>query len=333
MKVFPLNAAVKINQIDDYLHILKKQYGFTHVEHKNSDRLLVPDELGSGFISAISPCDDVELSLMRLKLRRPLVMYYEDFDCMFEATYCLRGHIAYTETGVIDTCLRQNELGVYIKPHSRGMMMYPSGEEIFAVSLLARNQFYDQLPFREECAQCHGGVCNGLADALMNPRKTSVQIHNLFSQIAENRLDDELQPAFLEGVSKMILSILWQNNVVNPLKGRKSCDYNSADQKAIRAAEHLLTGSFENPPTICELSRMVGLNEYKLKNGFREMYGKTIYEYIRELRMKNAKNLLEDDDLSISQIAYKVGYINTSHFARAFRKEYGLNPSDLRSGA
>jgi len=328
-----LNKAITINQIDEYCDMLKKHYGFIHVQQENSGRFIVPNELGSGFISSILPCDDVELSVMHLKLVRPLVMYYEDFACMFEATYCFRGHIACTETGVADTCIRQNELGIYIKPHSRGMMMYPSGEEIFAVSLLAKNQFYDQLPFREDCTRCSDSACRSLTDILMNPRKTSAQIHNLFSQIVENRLDDELQPAFLEGVSKMILSILWQNNVVSPLKGRKTCEYCSADQKAIQAAENLLTGCFENPPTICELSKLVGLNEYKLKNGFREMFGKTIYEYVRELRMRSAKDLLEDDNLSISQVAYKVGYINTSHFARAFKKEYGLNPSDFRSGA
>lgn len=324
-----MNAAISINQIDYYYDILKNQYGFT----QKADKLIVPQELGSGFISAISPCSDVELSVLHLKLLRPIVMRYEDFDCLFEATYCFRGHIAYTETGVIDTCLRQNELGIYMKPHSRGMMMYPSGEEIFAVSLLAKNQFYRQLPFREDCTRSHSSTCFNLADALMDPRKTSVQIHNLFSQIVENRLEDELQTIFLEGAAKMVLSLLWQNNVVNHVKGIKACGYCSADQKAIRTAEQALTGSFENPPTICELSRMVGLNEYKLKNGFREMFGKTIYEYVRELRMRNAKNLLEDDNLSISQVAYKVGYINTSHFARAFRKEYGLNPSDFRGGA
>lgn len=302
------------------------------MQHENSSRLVVPEELGSGYISAISPCSDVELSVMHLKLLRPLVMCYEDLDCMFEATYCFHGHIACTETGVSDTCLRQNELGIYIKPNSRGMMMFPSDEEILAVSLLAKNHFYNHLPFREECTCCCNNTCCNLVNALMSPRKTSVQIHNLFSQIVENPLDDELHPAFLEGISKMILSLLWQNNVVNPLKGIKACSYNSADQKALQEAEHILNNNYTNPPTISQLSKMVALNEYKLKKGFREMFGKTIYEYVRELRMRNAKNLLENDNLSISQVAYMVGYINTSHFARAFKKKYGLNPSDLRRG-
>jgi AraC-like DNA-binding protein len=48
--------------------------------------------------------------------------------------------------------------------------------------------------------------------------------------------------------------------------------------------------------------------------------------------MKHAMHLLEDADLSISEIAGRVGYVNTSHFAAAFRKEYGLNPSHFRFG-
>ncbi len=325
-----LNSAIFINQMDDYYGILKRKYGFTHLEDENTGRLIVPKELGRGYISAISPCCDVEISIMHLRLLHPLVMCYENFDCMFEATYCFSGYISCSETGVIDTCLSRNELGIYIKPNSRGMMMYPSGEEIFAVSILAKNQLYKQLPYKDDFRR-HNSTCHNLTNALMSPKKTSVQIQNLFSQIIENQIDDQLQPSFLEGASKMILSLLWQNNVVNTFKGVKSCSYCSADQKAIQEVEHILRRDYMNPPTTGQLSKMVAINEYKLKNGFREMFGKTIYEYIRQLRMSNAKNLLENDDLSISQIAYMVGYINTSHFARAFRKEYGVNPSDLRS--
>ena len=82
-----------------------------------------------------------------------------------------------------------------------------------------------------------------------------------------------------------------------------------------------------------ELAKLVALNEHKLKTGFREIYGKSIYEYIRSIRMENASHLLENMDLSISEIAGMVGYVNTSHFAAAFRNAYGLNPRDFRLGA
>ncbi len=68
-------------------------------------------------------------------------MNYEDYNSRFETTYCLKGHIVYSEAGVVDTSLGKNDMGIYIKPQSRGMMMFPSGEEILAVSLLGHNEF------------------------------------------------------------------------------------------------------------------------------------------------------------------------------------------------
>ena len=92
-------------------------------------------------------------------------------------------------------------------------------------------------------------------------------------------------------------------------------------------------GNYASPPTISELSKMIALNEYKLKIGFRNLYGKSIHNFVRSIRMENAKYLLENRDLSIGQIANLSGYINASHFARAFREEYGLNPNNFRCGA
>jgi len=150
--------------------------------------------------------------------------------------------------------------------------------------------------------------------------------------VIDNDYNNDLQPLMREGLTKTIIASLWQRCVVKPIEGQESCRFIERDQKAFHQAAHIIEQNYEEPPTIPELCKMVGLNEYKLKIGFRAIYGKTIYEYAHDIRMKTARVLLENYELTISQVAYSVGYINASHFSRAFHKQFGVNPSDLRNG-
>ena len=75
------------------------------------------------------------------------------------------------------------------------------------------------------------------------------------------------------------------------------------------------------------LSKRVCLNEFKLKKGFKELFGVPVYTYVLDKRLELARDLLEKK-LYVSDVANLVGYGNMSHFAAAFRKKYGVNPSD-----
>jgi len=80
---------------------------------------------------------------------------------------------------------------------------------------------------------------------------------------------------------------------------------------------------------LLELARLAGLNDYKLKLGFKELFGTTVFGYVRALRMDEARKILEQGEGNVSEAALMVGYHNISHFAALFRKTYGYNPSEL----
>jgi AraC-like DNA-binding protein len=77
------------------------------------------------------------------------------------------------------------------------------------------------------------------------------------------------------------------------------------------------------------LSRQFHINEFKLKKGFREHYGQTVFQYLRHKRMHHAYAKFQSGANSVLEVAVEVGYSNASHFARAFREEFGLNPRDV----
>ncbi|MBP1988581.1 helix-turn-helix domain-containing protein [Paenibacillus eucommiae] len=113
---------------------------------------------------------------------------------------------------------------------------------------------------------------------------------------------------------------------------RQSSQLSRTEQGKIGEAKQLLLHRMESPPSLLELARLVGLNDYKLKVGFKEMYGKSVYAYLRDRRMEKAWELMSYSGMNVSQAAGMVGYANFSHFAAAFHKQFGFNPSELSSG-
>ncbi|MDQ8184827.1 AraC family transcriptional regulator [Pelagicoccus sp. SDUM812002] len=100
------------------------------------------------------------------------------------------------------------------------------------------------------------------------------------------------------------------------------------EANAVAAAARFIEQRFSEDHSIANLSRAVHLNEFKLKRGFKECYGTTIFGYLRQVRMEKAREMLMQGNASVIETANSVGYSNPSHFARAFKQAFGINPSE-----
>ena len=92
-----------------------------------------------------------------------------------------------------------------------------------------------------------------------------------------------------------------------------------------------MLASLQQPPTLPELARRAGINVNKLTTGFRQLFGCSVYAFVREQRMAQAHALLAAGEMSVSEAAYACGYTD-SHFSKAFQRRYGVLPSALASG-
>ncbi|MGP1383618.1 MAG: helix-turn-helix transcriptional regulator [Thainema sp.] len=98
------------------------------------------------------------------------------------------------------------------------------------------------------------------------------------------------------------------------------------DIERIHRAKTILTANLDHPPSLMELARQVSLNDYKLKAGFRQVFGITVFGYLHQHRMETARQLLGEQRMNVKEVAQSVGYANQSRFAAAFRKQFGINP-------
>lgn len=177
---------------------------------------------------------------------------------------------------------------------------------------------------------------NELLDSIMDDRKLSVDLglngyfNNAIYEMHRQKenFSGKLKRLYLE--SKVMDLLLMQVAYYEELNSRSTAKLLSKDKEAIYQVKHLLDHTLQHTP-IPELALSVGINQTKLKNGFKEEFGKSIFQYLTDIRMQKASELLKQTELSITEIAEMVGYKHVQHFSTAFKRVYGMLPLIFRN--
>ena len=112
------------------------------------------------------------------------------------------------------------------------------------------------------------------------------------------------------------------------LSTKKGCDITDKDK--LFHAKEIITNNISKPPSLTELSKTIGLNSNKLKKNFKELFGIPVFKFLQEERLKKAHELLTNQELSVQETAWYVGYESLSSFSNAFQKKFGVRPNELK---
>ena len=105
---------------------------------------------------------------------------------------------------------------------------------------------------------------------------------------------------------------------------------NEDNFKKIKHAKNIVIANMTNPPSLVELSNEINLSLKKLKEGFKKIYGKPVYQFLLEYKMELAKKLLSENNYNVNEVSIKLGYSTSSHFITAFKNKYGLTPKNFK---
>jgi AraC-like DNA-binding protein len=114
------------------------------------------------------------------------------------------------------------------------------------------------------------------------------------------------------------------------LASDKKNDFSEIDKNKLFQAKEIVTTNYSQPPSITQLSQMVGLNSNKLKKNFKELFGIPVFKYIQEERLNKAYELLRESEKTVQEAAWEVGYESLSSFSNAFYKKFGSRPNDVK---
>jgi AraC family transcriptional activator of pyochelin receptor len=131
---------------------------------------------------------------------------------------------------------------------------------------------------------------------------------------------------YLEGQALELLSLQFAQWLEQDQTKTPTLLLRSDDVERVHHAKAILAQNLMHPPSIMELAQQVGLNDYKLKLGFRQVLGTTPFGYLRKQRLELAQQFLSNTEMSIEDIAIAVGYQSRSSFIAAFRRQFGTSP-------
>lgn len=146
----------------------------------------------------------------------------------------------------------------------------------------------------------------------------------VLNQINKLKFQDHLQQLYLKGKAYELISVFFNQSA----ESAKSCPFlmDDAYLSKIKQVKDIVVENMINPPTLTELSEDVGLNLKKLKQGFKQVYGSSVFNFLFDYKMEFSRKLLDSGKYNINEVGEKVGYSTASHFIASFKKKYGITP-------
>lgn len=155
------------------------------------------------------------------------------------------------------------------------------------------------------------------------PFNSSIAV--VLSQILQSKVHDSLKTLYIQGKVYELLS-LYFNKSEDPSVEQCPFLVDEENVRKIRKAKEIVLDRMTDPPSLEELAVEIGLSLKKLKEGFKELYGDTVYAYLIDHKMEEACRMLNSQKYNVNEVGIKLGYSSASHFIAAFKKKYGTTP-------
>ncbi|MGB1312316.1 helix-turn-helix transcriptional regulator [Bizionia paragorgiae] len=155
--------------------------------------------------------------------------------------------------------------------------------------------------------------------------KISPSMAIVLNQLIHFNLNQSIKHIYFKGKTLELLSLYFNRNEEADIE---QCPFlvDETNVIKIRRAKDIIISRMAEPPSLQELSDEIGLSLKKLKEGFKQIYGDTVFSFLLDYKMEVARKLLESGDHNVNEVGLKVGYSTSSHFIAAFKKKYGTTP-------
>lgn len=157
-------------------------------------------------------------------------------------------------------------------------------------------------------------------DGLISPSMAIV-----LNQLINYNLNQSIKPLYFKGKAYELLSLYFNRSADADIE---QCPFlvDETNVVKIREAKDIIISRMAEPPSLQELADEIGLSLKKLKEGFKQIYGDSVFSFLFDYKMEVARKLLEAGNDNVNEVGHKVGYSTSSHFIAAFKKKYGTTP-------
>ncbi|MDZ8262368.1 AraC family transcriptional regulator [Nostoc sp. ChiQUE01b] len=219
-----------------------------------------------------------------------------------------------TGTREIEKFMAGRDINVRIRLEPQLLRLLSKGQEVYLPSLLK--------PFLETDTP---------PSFYQSLGKMTPEMQVALQQLLQCPFQGIMRRTYLEAKTLELITLQFAQLFHNGTPSYQMINLKSSDVERIYLARDIITQNITNPPSLIELARQVELNDRKLKQGFRQLFGTTVFGYLHDYRLEKACQLLMEGKMNVAQVSYAVGFANRGYFAAAFRKKFGINPSDYQA--
>ncbi len=147
----------------------------------------------------------------------------------------------------------------------------------------------------------------------------------VLNQIFHYNLNASIKNLYYRGKGYELLSLYFNRNE-DPNADHCPFLIDEENVLKIKKAKEIIIANMAEPPGLQELADLVGLNLKKLKLGFKQIYGDSVYSFLFDYKMEYARKLLDSGTYNVNEVGLQIGYSTASHFIAAFKKKFGTTP-------
>ncbi|MFP2997864.1 AraC family transcriptional regulator [Spongiivirga sp. MCCC 1A20706] len=157
-------------------------------------------------------------------------------------------------------------------------------------------------------------------DGLIKPAMLMV-----LNQVVGFNLNQSIKKLYYKGKAYELLSLFFNRSDESAIE---ACPFLVDEENVIkiRKAKDIVISRMAEPPGLQELANEIGLSLKKLKEGFKQIYGDSVYSFLFDYKMEYARKMLETGEHNVNEVGLKIGYSTASHFIAGFKKKYGTTP-------
>lgn len=258
-------------------------------------------------------------SLSPVRIERPAHRRFLQFH------FCLKGHVQFVYHGghyVID--LPGDSSLLLYNPETELPLQVVLSPETRMLSVLMSIQKFHSL-FTSEASYIPFLSQENRDKKYYQQNPVTPTISIILSQLWNEQMYPTVRALYCKGKTYELLSLYFNRN---PEAQAEQCPFlmDEENVQRIRQAKEIVIERMAEPPTLQELAGEIGLSLKKLKEGFKQIYGDSVFSFLFDYKMEMARKLLETGKYNVNEVGLKVGYSTASHFIAAFKKKYDTTP-------
>lgn len=294
----------------------------------------VPPNMGKGHISVIRLRPGMVMAFADMAIEDTISGEYNYINRhSISFTYCTVGELSlltHSQDNPYYSCRGGYEI-LSAFPEGTGRPVAPSSDVYKCVTIyLAPSLFFDFFPGMEDLV--HPDLLNvargDKKQLFYQELPATANVHMAMRDILTCPYKGPHRRLLMESKAMELMThTLWRSQPIS--LADQTGGLRVGDVERVNNAKKIMDMDFREDIKLLHLARKVGLPHTKLNLYFRQIYGTTVFGYLRELRMNEARFLLSKGDANVTEAAYAVGYSSLSHFAKVFKKYCGQAPGDF----